>query len=104
FGKHGSAAAGLLVINGQIRALEQRQEELLELLEDALLYLRNGRQVVAQDLSARIKMPGIEEQGRVAVKDAGPCVRRRQKAPQHWGDTLRVDRKIQAVELAGRWR
>ena len=65
------------------------------------LLLVDRRQVVAQDLAARIEMARIEQQIGVAVVDAGARAGRRDQPPQHRRDALGIDREIEAVELVG---
>ena len=69
------------------------------LLEEAGLLLVDRRQVVAQDLAARIEMARIEQQVGVAVVDAGAGAGRRDQPPQHRRDALGIDREIETVEL-----
>ena len=64
----------------------------------------DGRQVVAQDLAARIKMARIEQQIGVAVVDASARAGRRDQPPQQRRDPLGIDREIETVELVGAGR
>ena len=65
------------------------------------LLLVDRRQVVAQDLAARIEMARIEQQIGVAVVDARARPGRRDQPSQHRRDALGIDREIEAVELVG---
>ena len=67
----------------------------------AQLFLVDRRQVVAQDLAARIEMARIEQQIGVAVVDARARPGRRDQPSQHRRHALGIDREIEAVELVG---
>jgi hypothetical protein len=55
------------------------------------------RQVVAQDLAARVERVGVEDQSAVAVIDAGTASRGLHQGPQDRGGALRVDGEIQRI-------
>ena len=60
-------------------------------------FLRERRQVEAQDVAARIEPARIEEQRALAVVDARARARRRDEAAQQRRDALRVDGRIRAA-------
>ena len=100
-GEGRAIAARLFAVDRQRPVAEQVEDEFLRPLDEGRLLLLDRRQVEAQDLAARIEMARIEQQVGVAVVDAGARAGRRDQPPQQRRDALRIDRKVEAVELVG---
>jgi hypothetical protein len=92
-----AVVAADLLVDGKVAALHPGIYDAGNAFEPRRFLAGRRRQVVAQDLTARIEMPGVDDERAVAIVDAGARPGRIGQGSNDRGDALGVDRELDAA-------